>query len=120
MNRTIALAYAITGLAVAAALVAIIGSTTGLFGTDPAPQTAESTTLSNPSAPVAAGAPAAAMPLPATLPADLPPDPGNSQPVLDPSGAEIVYVDAPASPRRDDDDDSDKKGGRGEREDDDD
>jgi hypothetical protein len=112
LNRTIALAYAITGLAVAAALVAIVGSTTGLFGSEPSPPT-ESPTTSTPSA-LVAGAPAAS-----------PASPVNAQPVLDPSGAEIVYVDAPATPRRGDDDkgnddDLDEKGHRGEREDDDD
>ncbi len=88
MNRTIAFAYAITGLAVAAALVAIVGTTAGLFGAATEPT---QTTLVAPPVPASPEVPAAASAPTALAPA---PDPGT----------EIVYVDAPPS-RRDDDDD---------------
>lgn len=105
MNRSIALAYGITGLAVAAALVAIIGATTGLFAGD-------------------APAPTADAPLSAPSPTAAPSGPSNvaaGQPVADealaPANPEIVYVDEPAPGRArhhdDDDDDDDDRSARG-------
>lgn len=113
MNRTIALAYGITGLAVAAALVAVIGTTTGLIGGGASP---------------VENVPAAAVPL--TSPATPPAPPGAALPGV-PADAEVVYVDAPPAARRGgdhDDDDDDERGEHGargkrhheEREDDDD
>lgn len=87
MNRTIALAYGITGLAVAAALVAIIGSTTGLLGSGSGPDsptTAQSQVL--------------------TASAEAAPTPRADRPEV-----EILQVDAPPTARgRDDDDDDDE------------
>jgi len=64
LNRPIALAYAITGLAVAASFIAIIGSTTSLFGAGREP--AQETVISAPLVPSviapAADLPAAALP----------------------------------------------------------
>ncbi|MFO0745289.1 MAG: hypothetical protein U1F43_06360 [Myxococcota bacterium] len=109
MNRSIAFAYAITGLAVAAALTAVIGSTTRLFGGGSPPATAVAT---------------AASPAP-TSPALEP---------IAPSEPAITIIDPPVagSAERRRDDDRDDRGdrdrdnrdrddhGRGEREHDDD
>ena len=96
MNRSIALAYAITGLAVAAALVAIVGTTAGLFGS-------RDQAVSDPAAQSLA-APADGRLVTAT---DLPTSPGAATPqATSPTLAaqpEVVYVDAPA-PRGDRDD----------------
>ncbi len=82
MNRTIALAYGITGLAVAAALVAIIGSTTGLLGSG-SPTTAQSQVLTASTQGTAPTARAV------------------------PSEVEVIQVDAPPTAGRPDDDDDD-------------
>lgn len=117
MNRSIALAYGITGLAVAAALVVIVGVTTGLFRTDPPSPVADGAVATQPAAP-APTAPPLLMPEAAPAPG-VPSAVGQDE--------QIVYVDAPPSTRRghhddddDDDDDDDRRGGRGHREHDDD
>jgi hypothetical protein len=94
LNRTIALAYGITGLAVAAALVAIIGSTTGLLGSgSDLPTTRQSLALT---ASAEGTAPT---------------------PRADRSEVEILQVDAPPTARgRDDDDDDDDEHSEGRRE----
>ncbi|PKN57432.1 MAG: hypothetical protein CVU56_10550 [Deltaproteobacteria bacterium HGW-Deltaproteobacteria-14] len=107
MNRQIALAYAIAGLAVAVALIVIVGTTGGLFGgSDPAPEV------------IAEAAPGAlTAPLAPSQPLPLPASPDGAAP-------EIVYVDAPAAGGRrgDDDDDHERRehGGRGRKHHDDD
>jgi len=90
----IALAYAITGVAVAAALVAIVGSTTGLFGADTEPA-------------------------PATLlagPAIVQTEATHSGIAVEVPAPEVVYVDAPAPGRGHADDDDDDREERHERE----
>ena len=111
MNRQIALAYGIAGLAVATALVVVVGSTAGLFG-GPAP-----------APPLAAQvAPTPAVGPPVTRSPEF-----HGAPDLfarAPSDPEVVYVDEPVRPRRHDDDDHDEDDhhgrGRGDDEDDDD
>ncbi|MCB9735141.1 MAG: hypothetical protein H6745_21340 [Deltaproteobacteria bacterium] len=101
MNRSIALTYAVAGLAVAVALVAIVGATVGLFDTR---------------TPFTPGGPATASldPAPALVAsvAPIPADPALADPAAGDAGAEIVYVDAPA-PRRHGDDDDHEHEGRG-------
>lgn len=113
MNRQIALAYGIAGLAVATALVVVVGSTAGLFG-GPAPAPAPPLTAQ------AAPAPAAGSPVTPSPEAAGAPDLFTRAP----SAPEVVYVDEPARPRRHGDDDhheDDHHGrGRGDHEDDDD
>ena len=113
MNRQIALAYGIAGLAVATALVVVIGSTVGLFG-GPAPA---------PTLPLTAQV----APTPAAPPAASSPEvPGPPVPFAGASDPEVVYVDEPVRSRRhgddDHDDDEDDHHGhrRGDDEDDDD
>lgn len=111
MNNQIALAYAIAGLAVAAALILIVGTSGGLFaGSASAPEV------------VVEAAPSAApnaltMPLDPSQPLPLPTSPDGGAP-------EIVYVDAPAAGGRrgHDDDDHERREheGRGRKHDDDD
>lgn len=110
MNKHIAFAYAITGLAVAVAAVTTIGSSYGLLGKD-----AERGTAAAEQAPAAAEAtprmvegepPPQAPPLPVGSATDAPPTAPTpferaEQPV------EVVYVDEPAQRREDDDDDDD-------------
>jgi len=105
LNRPIALAYGITGLAVAAALVAIIGSTAGLFGSrsdanvDVVSSQASSLSVAPKTTPVevvtnvASNTPMAAAPI---AEAAVPPPSSAAE--------EIVYVDVPAPTRRSDDD----------------
>lgn len=91
-GRSIALAYAITGLAVAGALVAVVGVSAGLFGTRGSPVAEAS--------PVTLGAIS-----------DLAQPPGGADSVVrgeaavpserlpdSPGPSEVVYVDAPAAP----------------------
>lgn len=110
LNRTIALAYGITGLAVAAALVAIIGTTTGLLGSTPTTPTEMQ---------LASGAPPAELAAPPTAsPAAQAAAPGAAATSVAPGAAaaapEIVYVDAPpvAGAGRGEDDDRDDHEGR--------
>lgn len=95
MNRTIALAYGITGLAVAAALVAIIGSTTGLLGSGSGPD--------SPTTPQSLVLTASAE---GTAPT----------PRADPLEVEILQVDAPPTAGRRDDDDDEHEHSEGRRE----
>lgn len=107
MNNQIALAYAIAGLAVAAALILIVGTSGGLFGGS----------ASAPEVVVEAAPNALTMPLTPSQPLPLPTSPDGAAP-------EIVYVDAPAAGGRggDDDDDHERREheGRGRKHDDDD
>ncbi len=95
MPKQIALAYAIAGLAVAAALLVVLGSTVGLFQDKGATET-----VATAPAPAPAALPVAA---PTAKPAA---DPALTQPAAQP--IEYVYVDEPAPRKRhhhDDDDD---------------
>lgn len=112
MHKQIALAYSIAGLAVAVALLIVIGSSTGLF---------EDKSMHE-ATPVQPGAPAAG-PLPAPTPMPVPPPPPHqdrtvAQPIEPP--VEYVYVDEPLSKKRQHDDDDDDKREREHRESDDD
>jgi len=114
MNRQVAFAYAIAGLAVAVALIAVVGSRVGLFETRSSFQPAASE-------PPGVHAPHVPGDTPASSTA---PSPGavlvsNGAPITA-DGAEIVYVDAPPRARHDDDDEHERHEGRHHREDDDD
>lgn len=101
MHKQIALAYAIAGLAVAAALLVVVGSTTGWFADQ----------VATDAAPVEPAAPPAPSPAPSPKPAATRPEPvipATSQAIEPP--AETIYVDEPAPQKRshhDDDDDDD-------------
>lgn len=114
MNKHIAFAYAITGLAVAVVAVTTIGSSYGLLGKDAEPGTT-----------TAEQAPAAAEAAQRMVEGEPPPQPQAPQlPVREVTVAlppaptpferaeqpvEIVYVDEPAQRRGDDDDDDDDR-----------
>jgi hypothetical protein len=83
MNRQIAFAYGIAGLAVAVAFIAVIGSTSGLFDRAAPDSASVSPTVLAALPPASAGQ---AAPLPLAGPATSPSAPAE----------EIVYVDAPA------------------------
>lgn len=105
MNKQLAIAYAIAGLAVAAALIAIVGSTTGMFSSPTAAATTAAPPVLVDPTPV----------LPVQQPAPLIAPPSVAQP-------EVVYVDAPVRARHDDHDEDYKEEheGRHRRENDDD
>lgn len=93
MNKQIALAYGITGLAVAAAFIAIVGSATDLFSdkaTVPPSEQAPTLAAESSTRPVEQ--------LP-TIADPVSPEPELRVPAAAP---EIVYVDAPARARQDD------------------
>jgi hypothetical protein len=98
MHKQIALAYAIAGLAVAAALLVVVGSTTGWFPDQ----------IATDSGPIEPASPPAPAPTPKPAATPLPPViPATSQAV---EPVETVYVDEPAPQKRrhhDDDDDDD-------------
>lgn len=101
MHKQIALAYAIAGLAVAAALLVVVGSTTGWFADQ----------VATDAGPIEPASPPAPDPAPSSKPAAPRPEPvipATSQAIESPP--ETIYVDEPAPQKRshhDDDDDHD-------------
>lgn len=101
MHKQIALAYAIAGLAVAAALLVVVGSTTGWFADQ----------VATDAGPIEPATPPAPVPAPSPKPAATRPEPvipATSRAIEPPP--ETIYVDEPAPQKRrhhdDDDDDS--------------
>lgn len=115
MNRSIALAYAITGLAVAAAIITIVGVTSGLF--DAGSRTDPVAALATPAAAPSVAAPVG--PAPAVAAAAVPEtDPTGGVAPAATVGPEVVTVEMPLGRKhqrpehRHDDDDDDEQGER--------